>query len=382
MASREGKTEAPTQKRKQEARKKGTRPKSADLAGWVTVLACTYAVPSTIRSVRTVVVRSLADLSGFADHADAADVVPVLASALHGALFALLPLLLVCMAVGTVTHIAQTGFGVSLHQLKPDVKRLNPIQGLKRLFSARSVWETAKQLVKALLVGWLARPHVMSLAERLGRHGQVALGEGVAAVAADLVGMVRAIAWTIVIVAVVDYGYQRRNHMLDLRMTKQEVRDEFRNSEGDQKVKQQIRSIQRALAMNRMMADVPGASVVVTNPTHIAVALRYDPAKRAAPTIVAAGAGAVAARIRERAQAAGVPIVESKPLARALYRTCEIGDEIPFALYDAVAKVLAFVRRLRGTVLSAGALTLPSTYRVDVAALEALPARRRMRRLE
>jgi flagellar biosynthetic protein FlhB len=163
-------------------------------------------------------------------------------------------------------------------------------------------------------------------------------------------------------------------------MTKQQVRDEMRNSEGDPHVKHRIRSMQRSLAMNRMMSSISDASVVITNPTHIAVAIRYDVGAGGAPKIVAVGVDEIARRIRERAHDAGVPVIESKPLARALWRSCDVGDEIPIALYEAVAMVLAFVRRLRGGVLAASALPLPRTYGVNVAALEAVPSRRRRRR--
>ena len=160
-------------------------------------------------------------------------------------------------------------------------------------------------------------------------------------------------------------------------MTKQEVRDEMRNAEGDPQVKGRIRSLQMAMARSRMMSAVPGASVVVTNPTHIAVALLYDPAAGGAPRVVAIGVDAVAARIREKAAEAKVPIVEAKPLARALWRACDVGDEIPFTLYEAVAKVLAFVRRLRSSYMPSGPMPLPRTYNVDASVLDAVPDRRK-----
>jgi flagellar biosynthetic protein FlhB len=164
-----------------------------------------------------------------------------------------------------------------------------------------------------------------------------------------------------------------------MRMTKQEIREEMRQSEGDPHVKARIRSLQASLARSRMMSDVPLADVVVTNPTHVAVALRYDPTRGGAPRVVASGVGEVAARIRAKAVAANVPLVEAKPLARALWRACEVGDEIPTVLYEAVAKVLAFVRRLRGSIVSSNSLELPPAYGLDSAALDAVPRRRKRR---
>lgn len=381
MASREGKTEAPTAKKKKEARKSGERPKAADLSGWATLLACTYAVPSTIRAVRGVVTKAMYAVGGMTSQPDARDVVPALGAALRGGLDAMLPILLVCMLVGTVTHFGQTGLVLTLHPLKPDFKRVNPIQGLKKLVSMRSVWETLKQLVKSVAIAKVAQPHVSAIAAHLTDHGRVALGPGLSASAAELVAMIRGTCWVVLVIAAIDFAYQRRNHAKDLKMTKQEIREEMRGSEGDPQVKQRMRALQNALATNRMMAGIGSASVVVTNPTHIAIAIRYDLAAGGAPKIVAAGADALAARIRERAHAAGVPIVESKPLARALWRSCDVGEEIPYVLYEAVAKVLAFVRRLRGGVLAASALPLPRHYDVASGILDAVPSRIHRRKL-
>lgn len=380
MASREGKTEAPTPKRKKDARKKGNRPRSADLSGWVTMLAATYAVPSTIRNVSTVVVGALHSVGDIAERPEATDVVPILGSALEGGLLAAMPILLLCLLVGTLVHFGQTGAVLSLHPLKPDFKRINPVQGVKKLFSPRSIWETLKQVAKSVAIAWVAWPHIEGISRRLTDSGRIGLGTGIGASVAELVGMIRGTCWVVVGIAIVDYGYQRRQHMRDLRMTKQEIRDEMRNAEGDPQVKGRIRAAQQAIAMNRMMSSIGDASVVITNPTHVAIAIRYDGAAGGAPKVLAAGLGAVAARIRERATECGVPIVESKPLARALYRCCDVGDEIPVVLYEAVAKVLAFVRRVRGSMLAASALSLPRHFDVERTSLEAIPGKPRRRR--
>ena len=381
MASREGKTEAPTPKKKKDARKKGGRPASSDLSGWATLLACTYAVPATINSTREVVVRSMLAVGNMATHPDAAMVAPALGEALKGGLFAVMPLLLLCLLVGTLTHMAQTGLVLTLHPLKPDFKRINPFQGLKKLFSMKSVWETMKQIAKAGAIAAVAKPHIEAISARLTEHGRIALSAGLSASVSELVALIRSVCWVVLLIALVDFAYQRRSHMKDLKMTKQEVRDEMRNSEGDPAVKQRIRAMQNALATNRMMSSIGQATVVVTNPTHIAVAIRYEVGAGGAPKILAIGVDALAARIRERARDAGVPIVESVPLARALWRACDVGDEIPYVLYEAVAKVLAFVRRLRGGVLAASALPLPRGYDVERASLDAIPGRKNRRQL-
>jgi flagellar biosynthetic protein FlhB len=376
MSKRDGKTEAPTQKKKKDARKKGTISKSQDLGPWITLLVATYVIPATIGATSSVAVSSLASLRAIAAQPDSQKSVDLLGQALFGGFMALLPFLGVCTLVGVVTHVGQTGLMLSLHPLKPDFKRINPIEGTKRLFSPKSLWDTAKQVVKSVLITWLSWPHVTRVAENLTSDGRVSLMDGLAESSRALMAMTRVVCYAIIVVALVDYMYQRRSTILDLKMTKQEVRDEMRNSEGDPHIKQRIRSMQMALSRSRMMADVPTASVVITNPTHVAIALRYDPLSGGAPKVVAAGIDAVAMRIREKAREAGVPIVEAKPLARALWRACEVGDEIPAPLYEAVAKVLAFVRRLRGSILSATVLPLPRQYHVDDTMLEGINGRR------
>ncbi|MBI5088969.1 MAG: EscU/YscU/HrcU family type III secretion system export apparatus switch protein [Actinobacteria bacterium] len=380
MARREGKTEAPTLKKKQDARKKGTVSKSPDLGPWITLLVATYVVPSTISNTTKAAIASLSALRGVAAQPDPGRALDILGSSMRAGLMATMPFLLVCMLVGVVTSLGQSGLVLSLHPLKPDFKRVNPMQGVKRLFSMRSVWETGKQMAKGVVIGWLCWPHIQKVSEQLSQHGRVPLWKGLGSSAHALVGMTRTTCYAVIAIALVDFAYQRRTKLLDLRMTKQEVRDEVRNSEGDPHVKGRIRSMQAALSRSRMMSAVPTASVVITNPTHIAIAVRYDPAAGGAPTVVAAGVGSAAATIREKAREVGVPIVEAKPLARALWRSCEVGDEIPVALYEAVAKVLAFVRRLKGSILAASVLPLPRQFHVDEQWLESLPSRRSLKR--
>jgi flagellar biosynthetic protein FlhB len=380
MGRREGKTEAPTAKKRQDARKKGTVAKSADLGPWITLLVSTYVVPMLIGHVAASSAASFSALRGVAAQPDPQQAVALLGASLKSGLMATMPFLLVCMLVGVVTQLGQTGLVLSLHPLKPDFKRVNPIKGVKKLLSTQSLWETAKQVAKGLVIAWLCWPHIKEISDQMTVHGRVPLLAGMAMSGQALMAMTRTTCYAIIAIAFVDFAYQRRNKLLDLRMTKQEVRDEVRNSEGDPQMKGRIRSMQASMSRSRMMSAIPTASVVITNPTHVAIAIRYDAGAGGAPTVVAAGVGALAMTIRERAREAGVPIVEAKPLARALWRSCDVGDEIPVALYEAVAKVLAFVRRLRGSILAASALPLPRQFHVDDHVLEALPARRGLKR--
>ncbi|MGE3686681.1 MAG: flagellar biosynthesis protein FlhB [Acidimicrobiia bacterium] len=380
MGSKEGRTEAPTQKRKRDQRRKGQVAKSADLGSWLGLLVGSYLLPSAVGRLFDAAGDSLQALPAITQAPDGDVAIAALGRTLTSGFLAIAPFLLIMGGVGIAAQLMQTGFLVSPKLLKPDFKRVNPMQGIKKLVSPRSFVDTLKQLAKVAAIGWVAWPYVQRVSEELTSRGRIPLLAGLAMSGQALIGMVRATAWAVLAISGADYGYQRFQHRRDMRMTKQEIRDEMRQSEGDPHVKGRIRSLQLALARQRMMGDVPLADVVITNPTHVAVALRYDPT-RGAPRVIAVGVGETAGRIRARAIAAGVPLVEAKPLARALWRACDVGDEIPTALYEAVAKVLAFVRRLRGSISSSSSLSLPPAYVLDHQALEAIPARRRRRRL-
>jgi flagellar biosynthesis protein FlhB len=381
VADKHDKTEAPTPKRRRDARKKGQVAKTPELAPWMVLLTATYAIPSLVHRVRAVSTTAFAGLRQVSKSSDPNEAVRIFGTAMTGGFLALLPLLLTCFAVGVVSQLTQTRGLVSLHVLKPDLKRINPLKGLRGLFSVKSLWRTIQQLAKAGIITAVAYPHVRALATALTSGGRVPLFTGLGMVASGLVAMVRAVTWAVLTLAIIDFVRQRRSFMKGLKMSKHEVKEEAKQSEGNPQIKGRIRGMQLAISRNRMMSAVADASVVVTNPTHIAVALRYEPLAGGAPRVVAIGIDDVARRIRERAREHGVPVIEAKPLARALWRSCEVGDEIPTVLYEAVAKVLAFVRRLKGTLLeSAAVLPLPHTYQADRTLLDALPARPRHRR--
>ena len=258
------------------------------------------------------------------------------------------PLMLAILAAGVCAHVAQFGILFTTESLTPKLSRLSPISGIKRIFSLRSLVELAKSVLKILAVAgtayWLIRGE-LHLVPELVLSGAV-----------DILAFTGRVAFkiclgacvTLVILAAMDYAYQRWEYEKNLRMTKQEVKDEYKQTEGDPKVKARIRSIQMETARRRMMEAVPEADVVITNPTHLAVALRFDADKMAAPCVVAKGAGYVAERIKQVASDHRVPIVENKPLARTLAASVDIGDSIPVELYKAVAQILAYVYRLKG----------------------------------
>jgi flagellar biosynthetic protein FlhB len=372
-------TEKPTPKRRREARRKGQVAKSSDVVEWSSVLVGSYLLPDVVRRLAASTTTSLFEMRRMAADPSGAAAVSALGEALRRGFVAAVPLMAVVMVVSIVASVAQTGLLLTTKPLVPDFKRLNPLAGIRRLFSRQSLWTTCKQLIRMTVVTVLAIPRIRATVTALAGRGRVGLNDSLMVLADGLVGLVRIVAFWMLVLGLADYGFQRSQHVRRLRMTKQEVREELRQSEGDAMVKGRIRALQRAVSRNRMMANLHTASVVITNPTHIAVALRYDAASSPAPRVVAVGAGSLAARIRDGALAAKVPIVEAKPLARALWRACDVGDEIPATLYEAVAKVLAFVHRLDRRFGVGRPVELPSALRVADATLDAVGRRRRGR---
>ena len=257
----------------------------------------------------------------------------------------LLPLLAICLAVALAANLAQTGFVFSTHPIQPKLEHLNPLQGASRLFSRRALMQLAKGLAKGAFVS-LA---VWSLVR--GRLTELMLAIDMVWRNDGTVGRVVVpgcpVALAVFVAALADYIFQRKDFERNIRMSKQEQLEERKQMEGDPLVRAHLRQMQRDLARHRMMHAVPEASVVVTNPTQVAVALRYR-GDEGAPRVVAKGVGQIAARIRELAEAHGVPVVSDPPTARALYRQVKIGAEIPLALYQAVAEILAHIYQRQG----------------------------------
>ena len=276
---------------------------------------------------------------------DLADVGRTLGVGLWSLVSVMLPLVLTILLVGVAGNLMQVGPVLSLEPLKPSLNKINPLAGLGRLFSRRSLMRLVMSLGKVTIIGGVSYVTIRS------RMGQIVTSAGlgynqITGVAGDLIYTLGLrVGLVMLVLALLDYVFQRWQHEQDLRMTREELKEDLKRMEGDPQIRARRQRVARQLAMQRMSLEVPRSTVVVTNPTHLAVALLYREGMNA-PKVVAKGSDFMALRIRQIAAASGVPIVERKPLAQALYKTCKLGDEVPVSLYKAVAEVLAYVYAL------------------------------------
>lgn len=337
-----------TPKRRREARNKGQIPLSRELVGGVSLLAGVLVIGFSAQSwLQTNESLLTTALSAIGHVQTASGMLSLLDSLSRQALSAIILPVLLLVVLAVVTTMAQTGLFLRLSALVPDVTRISPLQGLRRQFSLSSILEGAKSLLKLGMMVVLLIVALPTLV--IQGEGWVTLTVPTAAMAVMniLRQQVQVLAAALLVLAVADGVITRIRYESNLRMTRAEIREEMRESEGSPEVRRRIRQEQRRRARRRMLHDVPKANVVVTNPTHLAVALQYDPSTMKAPTVLAKGRDLVAARIRLVAQEHHIPIVENPPLAQALFRHCEIGDEIPPLLYQAAAELLATVLNSR-----------------------------------
>jgi flagellar biosynthetic protein FlhB len=272
---------------------------------------------------------------------------PFVAAVFEQILSILLPVMTAVVIAGLLGNIIQVGFLFTGETLVPKFSKLNPIKGMKKFVSIRSLAELVKSLIKVCIVAGVAVLMIRGELENIPGLMQMRPIDIVAFIGSVSLRICFYTCLVLIVLAILDYAFQRWRHEKDLKMTKQEVKDEFKQREGDPKVRARIRKVQIEMARRRMMEAVPEATVVITNPTHLAIALKFDVKKMIAPCVVAKGAGAIAGRIKEIAKKNNVPIVENKPLAQTLFKAVEIGGLIPVELYRAVAEVLAYVYRLR-----------------------------------
>lgn len=336
------KTEAPTPKRKREARRDGRIARSPELSTWGAALLASFVLPMGLARAGAAVDDVFRRTAAVVARPDRAEALGLVGAGGRAVVTGVVPLALAMAAFAVVANLAQGGLVVSSKRLKPSTERLNPVKGFKRLFSVESAWNALKVLVRTTVLAGAAWLPLRAALARLGSTELPPLRTLLAQVGAQALDMVRVVAAAGLLLGLVDYAVVRRRVSKSMRMTKQEVRDEHRQSEGDPMVRGQIRARQREMSRNRMIAAVADASVVIVNPTHVAVALRYE-AGGGAPRLVAKGRGEVARRIREEAERHRVAMVRDVPLARALHDACDLDQPIPAELYEAVARVLAFV---------------------------------------
>jgi flagellar biosynthetic protein FlhB len=371
----EEKTEKPTAKKLKESRKEGQVARTQELGAWTAMLVASLALPALVgrelTSLQELLARSLRTI----EDPTVPRALQLLGAGGRHLFIVIVALALGMMIVSFLATVAQGGFYVATKAAKPSAKNLNLLKGLKRVFGPHALWEGTKMVVKCSIVAFMVYGAVRAMMPLLG--GMVPLDTVLEAVADHAMSLIRSVAVAGVAMAALDYIVQRRRTGKQTRMSKHDIKQEHKQSEGDPLIKSAIRGRQLAAARNRMMADIPQADVVLVNPTHVAVALRYQP-DRNAPIVVARGAGAIAARIRETAAGAGVPLVQDVPLARALYSSTEVGQEIPAELFAAVAQVLAFVIGRRRSGRPGGRHDSPR--RIDVPSVAPSGHRRRDRR--
>ena len=352
----EDKTEAPTPQRLEKAREEGQIPRSRELTSLLILLVGVAVLWLGGEAMARRLAMLLSSGLHF-DHSIVNDPNLILGQIIlliKHAMLALLPLIVGVVTVAIIGPMLLGGVVFSPKSISFKFSKLNPFPGIAKMFSAQTAAELLKAILKSVLVGcvagtfvWLHWPDMMRL---VSESPLTAMGN-----ALNMVGLCALLVGLGVIPMVgFDVFFQIYSHIKKLRMSRQDIRDEFKQSEGDPHVKGRIRQMQRAAARRRMMADVPKADVIVTNPTHYSVALKYEEHKMSAPKVVAKGAGLVALRIRELGEENRIPILQAPPLARALYRHAEVGQQIPGTLYAAVAEVLAWVWQLKRWRLAGG----------------------------
>ncbi|WP_439593536.1 EscU/YscU/HrcU family type III secretion system export apparatus switch protein [Microbacterium sp.] len=350
-------TERTTERRLKEARNKGQIGRSQDFTAWVCIGSAAVMTPPTIISATQVLTEQFLDVAAVAARPAPAAAMDAMGSALASIGGILTPMLLVVLLATTATAAAQGG--IHLRGVPMRFEHFDVIAGLKRVLGRQALWEGAKALLKTLAIGaalWIVVSGLVPILMDSGRHSIAWLIEQAAGGVASLLQVAIVVGIALAALDVVVVLRRNRKHT---HMTKKEAKDEHKKTEGDPLIRSQRRSRQLAMSRNRLIAAVGDSDVVLVNPTHVAVALRYEPGK-SAPRVVAKGAGVVAQKIREKAEESGVPMVRDIPLARALHAACDIGREIPEELYLAVAQVLAFVEHLKRRGSPRGMHTMPS----------------------
>ena len=349
MLSMSDKTEEPTPKKKKDARKQGNIAKSAEVNKAMTFIAILVVIYMMSGSI-------ISELQGFIVNILSGDfsmtmndntIKILMFKVMMSFMKIVLPISLIIMVFGILGSLIQTGLFFSMESLKPKFSKLNPLTGLKNMFSMKAIVNLIKSMVVICIMIYLGYSFMSKNFEGIIKSGDIYLPYLFNIVLDLIKSILTSITLAVAVVAVLDYGYEKFSHKKGLKMTKQEVKEEYKQMEGDPHIKGKIKQKQRQMANQRMMQAVPSSTVIVTNPTHISIAIRYEQGKDTTPIVVAKGADEVAFRIREIAKSHEIPIIENVPLARLIYKEVDIDQEIPEEMYKAVAEVLVAVYKIK-----------------------------------
>lgn len=352
------KTEEPTSKKLEDARKDGQVAKSKEIANAFGLLSLFLVMKLYLGTMGTRFLELFSAVYGqipavikmYNGNLPIASLQVLIRSMMLRLLLIIAPVLLVGVAVAFVCDVVQVKWQPTTKPLKPKFNKLNPVKGFGRLFSANSIMELLKSVLKLGLIGYMVYSYLKDRVSDIFLLYDISLNQAIGLIGEVVVDLGIRIAAVYMIIAFLDFAYQKWKFKEDMKMTKQEVKDEYKNQEGDPQVKSKQKQRMREASMRRMMQQLPEADVVITNPTHYAVAIKYDADKYDAPYVLAKGENYLAQRIKDVAKENNIEIVENKPLARMLYANVEVGGLVPPELYQAVAEVLAFVYHLKGKV--------------------------------
>ncbi len=349
MADEEEKTEEPTSKKIEDAREEGNVPKSQDFSGFITLFVAVLAVLTLTKYISLHIENIYRYYISFVgEELTKNTILYMVIITAKELLLAILPIALLVALAGVFANIIQFGFIFSTKAITPDIKKIDPIKGFKNLFSIKKMIESIKVILKVSFVFIVASYFFISFVKQLPHVAYYPIFNQIVWLRDKIIILASVMLILFLILSIADLLIVRYQYFKDLRMSKQEIKDEFKQMEGDPQVKSRIRKIQMEMAQKRMMQEVPKADVIITNPTHYAVALRYNRKKDKAPVVIAKGINEVALKIKEIGRKHLVQIVENPPLARELYKLCDIDKTIPESLYKAVAEVLAFVYKAKG----------------------------------
>lgn len=349
------KTEEPTAKKLEDARKKGQVMRSTEVVTAATLLAFFFMLKIFVGFIGNRFMTSFRQTIGFiSDYTSEPFTLNTARTIIRGSFWniivAAFPIMIVGLVVTIVAIVFQVKWKVTVEPLKPKFDKFNPVTGMKRLFSKDKIMDLFKSIAKVVILAYVVYSYLKNQWPLIYKMYSYTLPQAIAVIGDTVINVGIRISALFAVIAMFDLFYQKWKYHQDMMMSKQEVKDEYKNSEGDPKVKSQQKQRMQQASQRRMMQDLPNADVVITNPTHLAVAIKYDKDTNEAPVVVAKGADYLAQKIKDRARENAIEIVENKPLARMLYHNVEIGAEIPPELYQMVAEVLAYVYSLTGRV--------------------------------